>query len=134
MKLQHKVSLILTAAAVIGSDQATKVWAAQRGWVVHNPGVSFGFLSTRSPLFIILVVTGILCAIWWVLRSRRLPAWWWGVLIGGTVSNLLDRIIYQGVQDWLPLPFVSLSNNLADWMICFCLVWLCVKEYRTIRS
>ncbi len=134
MKLAYSTYLLFSVFIVFFVDQASKKWADSQGWIVLNPGVSFGFLSNGSPVVHVFVVASVLCGTWAILRSQKLPAWWWGALGGAAVSNLFDRSMYHAVQDWLPLPYTSITNNLADWVICLCLVWLCVKEYRTIRS
>ena len=35
-------------------------------------------------------------------------------LLGGTLSNLIDRIFYQGVIDYIHLDFLNNVFNLAD--------------------
>ena len=45
-------------------------------------------------------------------RRRRSPAWVPGLLIGGAAANLLDRIAFGAVHDWLRVPHFDL--NLAD--------------------
>lgn len=39
------------------------------------------------------------------------------------MSNLLDRLVYGGVRDWLTVPVLGLKNNLADWAIVGAIVW-----------
>ncbi len=67
-----------------------------------------------SPLLITLLIWVLLCYFVW--RTQYLN-WVSGLIIGGGASNLVDRIILGGVRDWLPIPFVGGTNNVADWAI-----------------
>jgi signal peptidase II len=76
---------------------------------VLNPGAAFGFLATlseevRNPLFILVsVAAAILIVIYRVryLRSHRLVSAALGLVLGGAVGNLIDRLTYGMVVDFL---------------------------------
>lgn len=51
-----------------------------------------------------------------------------GLFQGGAVSNVLDRLVYGGVRDWLAVPILGLRNNFADWAIVIALVWYGIME------
>jgi signal peptidase II len=121
--------LAVVAAALIG-DQATKHLvrsALQPGesthvlgplWIhrVQNSGIAFGFFSSATGL--VTLVTAI--ALGWMLvffarsgaRHPVLPAAL-GLLIGGSASNLVDRIRLGHVTDFLDLGWWP-AFNLAD--------------------
>ncbi|MFA7244093.1 MAG: signal peptidase II [Patescibacteria group bacterium] len=42
-----------------------------------------------------------------------------GLILAGSISNLLDRIFYGGVIDYFRLPFRFPAFNLSDISICF---------------
>lgn len=42
-----------------------------------------------------------------------------GLILAGSFSNLLDRIFYNGVIDYIHLPFNFPAFNIADISICF---------------
>ena len=83
---------------------------------VQNSGIAFGLFSSATA--VVTVVTGI--AIVWMLaffyrsgsRHPVLPAAL-GLLIGGSVSNLVDRIRLHHVTDFIDLNWWP-AFNLAD--------------------
>ena len=83
---------------------------------VQNSGIAFGLFS--SATVIVTVITGI--AVVWMLvffarsgaRHPVLPAAL-GLLIGGSLSNLVDRIRLHHVTDFIDIRFWP-AFNLAD--------------------
>ena len=83
---------------------------------VQNSGIAFGLFSSATA--VVTVVTGI--AVVWMLvffarsgsRHPVLPAAL-GLLIGGSVSNLVDRIRLHHVTDFIDLKWWP-AFNLAD--------------------
>jgi signal peptidase II len=89
--------------------------------MIWNPGMSFGFLNTSGSLgrwfltvFALLVAGGLA---WWVRNSDRLiftlAA---GLLIGGSVGNVIDRFHYGAVVDFLDFSRLGFRYifNVAD--------------------
>ena len=107
-------------------DQISKLWAHWRGWPVINQGISFSWLNGHIswPMILILIlVIGLILRKFFPLYRISVE-----LILAGAISNLLDRIIWGGVVDWLPVPFLSLKNNLADWAIYSGIVMISVKE------
>jgi signal peptidase II len=90
--------------------------------LVWNRGMSFGMLNTGDPLvpwilgtLAIVVAVGL---VWWLARARR----WWviaglGLVLGGAIGNLADRLIYGAVVDFVLLHYAGWhwpAFNLAD--------------------
>ncbi len=113
-------SLVL-ALAVVVLDQASKWWilavVMQPPRVIEvtsffnlvmwwNRGVSFGLFDSDSPLnlwLLPLVVIGVTAALaYWLLQAER-PwlGWGLGLVIGGAVGNLVDRLRFGAVADFL---------------------------------
>jgi len=74
--------------------------------LVWNRGISFGLLSSGNPysvwilVTIALIFTAILML--WILRAEtKLMATAFGLILGGAVGNVLDRIRFGAVTDFL---------------------------------
>ncbi|PWU24623.1 MAG: signal peptidase II [Candidatus Rokuibacteriota bacterium] len=103
---------------------------------VQNSGIAFGLFGSATP--IVIVLTGI--AVAWMLvyfarsgsRHPVLPAAL-GLLIGGSLSNLLDRIRLGHVTDFLDLRYWP-AFNLADSFIVAGVVLLLVTLVAADRT
>jgi signal peptidase II len=126
---------LILAIMVFAVDQAHKWWMLQifrideRGAVkitafldlllVWNKGVSYGLLNTQMQ-WIFIVLNLAICAILWVWMSglnRPISAAAIGLVIGGALGNILDRLLYGAVADFFHLHWGSWSwyvFNLAD--------------------
>jgi signal peptidase II len=73
--------------------------------MVWNPGVSYGLFPAHGPLGTALLAVFSLGAVgglsrWlWTAKSRILTVGL-GLVIGGALGNLIDRLIYQKVADF----------------------------------
>lgn len=106
----------------------------------QNTGVAFSMLSGR--LIAILAITGVAVVgiAWWYVRSwRTSPAplvAGQGLLLAGAVGNLIDRIQFEYVRDFLdfvpPLPFIGkwAVFNVADIFICVGVGLFLLAEFR----
>jgi signal peptidase II len=124
------LSLWAVALAAIGADQLTKAIVSSQlalGDSVHvigpfsihhvqNSGIAFGLFASATSLVILL--TGV--AVAWMLyffgrsgaRHPVLPVAL-GLVIGGSISNLIDRVRLGHVTDFLDLRWWP-AFNLAD--------------------
>jgi len=81
------------------------------GEFVWNEGVAFGvFLGDWHRLMVVMVL--VVLGWWW--NGLKGNAWGERLLIVGGVGNLIDRLVYGQVVDWLRLPALNLWVNLAD--------------------
>ena len=114
---------------IITIDQLSKYFADLTHLVMVNTGISFGVGTAASPFFLTgmlgVILLVVMMGFWSVWLKYPMAA---GLFFGGGLSNLLDRIFYQGVRDWLTVPFLHLSNNLADWAIVIGLVIVIFTE------
>lgn len=117
---------LAAAALVVAADQVTK-WLVRRPAsalprrlfdgvrldVFHNYGVSFSTFSHGGTLLKLAVtaVTVVVCAAW-LLVPRRL-AWPLAFVVAGSVSNLVDRIRWGYVVDFVSVPHWP-TFNVAD--------------------
>jgi signal peptidase II len=82
---------------------------------VTNNGVAFGFLAGGGA--IVLVVTLVaLSALTGFFIMHPTRSWLWlacGLLVGGALGNLIDRLAHGSVTDFIKLPLWP-AFNLAD--------------------
>lgn len=149
------------ALVVIVLDQLTKVWIMsgldlrEMGRIevwspifnltwVENRGVSFGLFGDGSGRWALsafsIAVAGILG--WWALKAdRRLLITAIGLIMGGALGNVIDRIRFGYVVDFLDVsgPHFFLGSfkvnfpwvfNVADSAICVGVVLLILDSLR----
>ena len=100
-------------------DQSTKLWAGAAGpagvQVAHNPRYALGVLGGSVPTLIIgtIVVLGVFGAVIVPMAYRLgLPAWIPGLVLGGALSNMIDRIRFGAVRDFITTRWAII--NVAD--------------------
>jgi signal peptidase II len=120
----------LLAAFVVALDQLTKhtvasgiALGAQRRFIpgitfvdVHNSGVAFNFLAGGGEATVLVVTLGALGLLATFLALRPQRRWLWipaGLLIGGAIGNLVDRVVQGYVTDFIKLPDWP-AFNVAD--------------------
>jgi signal peptidase II len=90
-----------------------------------NAGISFSLFSSNSPAGIALLVTvgiAVIAALgWWMWNAMRTPlAIGLGLVIGGALGNLVDRLVYGRVADFFDLHAMGrdfFACNPADVLI-----------------
>jgi signal peptidase II len=126
----HWFGLLAVAFAAVVADQVTKqivVSSLELGESVHvvgpleirhvtNPGIAFGLFSSWATAVTVLTAVAVGWMLFYFARSGArhpvLPVAL-GLLIGGSVSNLIDRLRLGHVTDFLDLRFWP-AFNLAD--------------------
>lgn len=145
------------ALAIIVVDQITKAWILyglhlrEVGRVdvwppifnfsfVLNDGVSFGLFGgggARWTLTVFSIVVSIVLA-WWALKAqRRLLVAAIGLVMGGAIGNVIDRIRFGGVVDFLDFSGTGLFPwifNVADSAITVGLILLILDSLLSERS
>lgn len=144
MSLSRRWKIFLVVAPVtMILDQVTKIWARNslptgpdgRGissvvienfweWrLSHNPGSAFGLFGDTSGARIFLTVIGIFAvgAIIWMLKKatddQRRLSFALGLVAGGAVGNLIDRIGFGEVTDFVVWKYYDSewpTFNVAD--------------------
>lgn len=116
--------VISVAGGVFFLDQFSKILAAAIDIPIYvNEGVSFGWRPAGEWLTMGLALFVGFLAVTTYRYWRRAPLIT-GLFLGGVLANLLDRVLYGGIRDWLLIPFVGLYNNLADWAIAMAVLLL----------
>lgn len=73
--------------------------------MVWNPGVSYGLFPAHGPFGTAVLAIFSIAAVgglgWWLwVAERRVLAIGLGLVIGGAIGNLIDRLIYGRVADF----------------------------------
>ena len=128
------IGLAAVAVAAFAADQATKqIVASQLGYGervdvvgpfslhhVQNSGIAFGLFQNSTAVVTLATALAVGWMIWFFARSGGrhpvLPTAL-GLLIGGSVSNLTDRLRLGHVTDFLDFRWWP-AFNLADTFIC----------------
>ncbi|MDD2807371.1 MAG: signal peptidase II [Patescibacteria group bacterium] len=89
--------------------------------LVPNYGVAFGILFNQTAILFFVIVILIVLIFWLVDFIKQLN--WFSVfslslIIAGAISNLLDRLHYGFVVDYIDVTWFTVFN-LADAMITF---------------
>ena len=128
---------LAAAAAVALLDQLTKWWIVERvmdpprslevtGFfnlmLIYNRGVSFGLLDSEAALvpwllsgLAVAIVIGLV--VWLRHIEGRWPGVAVGLIVGGAVGNVVDRLRLGAVIDFLDLHWAGIhwpAFNLAD--------------------
>jgi signal peptidase II len=124
------LGLAAIALAAVAADQLTKhivagelslddgVHVAGPLWIRHvqNSGIAFGFFSQATAPVIVVTAVAVAWMLWFFWRAGArhpiLPVAL-GLVIGGSVSNLVDRVRLGYVTDFIDLRWWP-SFNLAD--------------------
>ncbi len=126
-----RFSFVLWPSIIIILDQVTKWWAGRWGLVQINYGTAFGWGQEYGEW---LVAGGLLlltCLIFFFYYRHHQTSGFqlgWGLILSGGLSNLIDRLIWGGVRDFLPM--IWWRNNLADIAIGLGVVLSVIQIYR----
>jgi signal peptidase II len=149
--LSQWLGLVAVAAAAIIADQVTKhivvsnlsldesehVLGPLSLHRVQNSGIAFGLFSSATAIVTLVTAAAIVWMLVFFARSGArhpvLPAAF-GLLIGGSLSNLVDRIRLGHVTDFIDLHWWGMRIfNLADAFIVVGVVILLVALFAADR-
>lgn len=121
-------------AVVVGLDQATKALVRAHVEVgstdgvlpavqivhVRNEGVAFGAFAGGGVLVAIVVGIALAALLAYFATHMSRPLVWLptGMLLGGAIGNILDRVRLGAVTDFIKLPAWP-AFNVADMSITF---------------
>ncbi|MGL5011523.1 MAG: signal peptidase II [Paracoccaceae bacterium] len=129
--------LTLTAILTFAIDQALKWLVVQRLGLIDrgvidvwppflqfrmawNTGINFGLFNTNRWVLIAIALAITAWVLVWVWREGggRMAMISAGLLVGGALGNVIDRLIYGAVADFLNMSCCGIENpyafNVAD--------------------
>lgn len=146
--LLFSLGLVIT----VGLDQAVKYWVMHNIplgaespllsflslYHVRNSGIAFSFFSSFSHWGFIAITLAIIVFLLWLWKNsaynRSLMRFGLTLIIGGAVGNLIDRIRFHHVTDYIFFHiddiFYFAVFNLADSFITLGVIVILVDELR----
>ena len=131
----QNVVFFLTALLVVYADQLSKLWIRSNLAIgeslfevgifslthLQNTGAAFGLFRGQSfPLTIVAIISAIALLFYALfiyrlspLLDTRVSKIALGLVLGGTVGNLVDRVHFGGVTDFIKVGFWP-TFNIAD--------------------
>ncbi len=152
----HRLGLLM-AATMIALDQLSKHYLLgifrlpERGQVevlpffnlvsVWNHGVSFGMFSNPEGAgrFILIAIAAVIALVlygWLRKAEGRLASLAIGLVIGGALGNIIDRLVLGAVFDFLDVHAYGYhwpAFNVADSAICIGVFILCIESFLPSR-
>jgi signal peptidase II len=145
------------AAIVVLFDQITKITISQmlsygqskpitsffNLVLAYNKGAAFSFLSNQGGwqryFFTGIAIAASLLIVYLLKRhaGQRLFCWALALILGGAVGNLIDRVMYGHVVDFLDFYIHNWhwpAFNVADSAICIGAVLFVVDELRRVNK
>ncbi|MBY0584262.1 signal peptidase II [Murdochiella sp. Marseille-P8839] len=130
------VTGIVIALIWIVADQLSKAWASSvlagqgsihvlgqwlRFTYVQNEGAAFGILAGQKWFFVVLSVAAVGFLFVMLSRHHHVHSLYriaMGLIIGGAVGNLIDRVRFGSVVDFIQVDFIDALHfpvfNVAD--------------------
>jgi signal peptidase II len=83
--------------------------------LVSNRGIAFGFLGDGGAVVLIVTSLALLAMLAWFAAAPSRPGLWVavGLLAGGAIGNLIDRVRLDAVTDFIDPPMWP-AFNVAD--------------------
>lgn len=136
MKAKSLITLIVGLIITVGLDQLIKYWVVNTLEVgeeidllpflslyhARNPGIAFSMLSSVSDWGLIALTLCIICFVIWLWKNagpeKSLSRFGFLLVIGGAIGNLIDRIRFHYVIDYISFHIDGVFSfaifNLAD--------------------
>lgn len=134
------IFLVIVAGSVLGLDLFTKMLILAHVPLgaaipvvpglfdlthVHNPGGAFGFLAAMGPqargvIFILISLVAVAVILWFYMQTpvqQRWLAFGFALICGGAIGNLVDRLRFGVVIDFIDVYIGALhwpAFNIAD--------------------
>lgn len=107
---------------------------------VHNDGAAWSILSNSRILLIIVGFIALIVIYMIFIKGKKLSKSdiiLYSMLIGGIIGNLLDRIIYGFVIDYLDFNIFGYDYpifNLADTLIVLAAIGIIIKTFKEEKN
>ncbi len=132
----------ITIAKTFAYGQAKAITSFFNLTLVYNKGAAFSFLATESGwqryLFTALGIAAALMIVFLLKRhaGQRLFCWALALILGGAIGNVIDRMLYGHVIDFLDFHTTGWhfpAFNVADSAICVGAALFILDELRRVN-
>lgn len=125
----------LTAGGILLLDRLTKIWIMNNidlgtSWALidgildiaylHNRGAAFGIMQGQYWLFMMLATMVVMVALYYNYKYR--PQRWLqyalALMVGGSLGNLIDRLLYRSVIDFISIGWFPVFNVADMAIVC----------------
>ena len=103
--------------------------------LIRNDGIAFGLLgfeNTSIYNFITLIIALIIIYVLYLIQSSNtIMSYFYAMIAGGALGNLIDRILHKSVPDFIDFHYKDFHwfiFNIADIFITLGVVCLILKE------
>lgn len=156
-KLGDYLFLFSLAGVVVVLDQLTKAWVRaeipfQHSWspwawlapyarIVHwkNTGAAFGMFQNLNPVFMVLSILIALAILYYFPQTSR-EDWTlrlaMGLQFGGAIGNLIDRVTYGYVTDFISVgtfPVFNVADSSISVGVAILIVGIWYKEKKAAQ-
>ena len=100
---------------------------------VWNKGISFGILHESNLSPVLLICTSFVILILILHLVKHINYIIQGMIIGGTLGNLVDRIIFGKVLDFIDFSILNYhypTFNIADSFIVISMIFIAITEIK----
>ena len=136
------ITSFIVAAIIVGLDQLTKflIYGTPARSILGNllwfestlnTGVAFSMFEGMQILFVIVAAIASVLFVYLIISKKwltsKLEKISVALVLAGTIGNLIDRIVFNGVRDFIYLKFINFAIfNVADMAITIGAILLCV--------
>lgn len=116
-KKRNQSRFVLTAVFFAVFDLLLQFYFKKVGFGIGNRGMSFGIGSDIVwPIELVLTILVLFFGCWMFYSRKNLNPYLLVIFAGGT-SNLIARLTWGEVWDYIEVPFLGLWINLSDTLI-----------------
>ena len=111
--------------------------------LVWNSGIGFGLFSFDQSemynLMTILIIFINLLIVYLIIKSKDKSAYFFLIILGGSLGNVFDRIYYSAVPDFIDISYKGYHwfvFNVADIFISLgiiCLIFAELLDYKKVK-
>lgn len=105
--------------------------------LVHNDGAAWSILSGNRLLLIVISLIALILIYFLFVKGKQLTSLdilTYGILMGGIVGNLLDRIIHGYVVDFLDFRLLGYNYPVFNFADCCIVIAACLLIFDVLKE